>query len=99
MSYCFAAEPVEASAIDTFYAVFEQYGLKRGVVFPTYGLAEHTVYVCRLVDAHAGNRVTAVVAMLVIAIVMGHTSWGHRVSSGSIWSGVDMEWSGVGGSG
>lgn len=41
-----AAEPVDRSSIDTFYAVFEPYGLKRGVVYPTYGLAEHTVYVC-----------------------------------------------------
>eukprot|EP01035_Chromulina_nebulosa_P018287 gene18287-23967_t len=40
-----AAEPVEASAIDNFYAVFGKYGLKE-VIFPTYGLAEHTVYVC-----------------------------------------------------
>ena len=28
------------------YAVFEEYGLQRGVIFPTYGLAEHCVYVC-----------------------------------------------------
>jgi acyl-CoA synthetase (AMP-forming)/AMP-acid ligase II/acyl carrier protein len=41
-----AAEPVEASAIDTFYAVFEAYKLPKNVIFPTYGLAEHTVYVC-----------------------------------------------------
>eukprot|EP01034_Spumella_vulgaris_P026888 gene26888-33537_t len=41
-----AAEPVEATSIEAFYAVFEQFGLKRGVIFPTYGLAEHTVYVC-----------------------------------------------------
>jgi len=39
-----AAEPIDAATIDLFYAVFEPYGLKR-VVFPTYGLAEHTVYV------------------------------------------------------
>jgi len=41
-----AAEPVEASAIDTFHAVFSKYGLPQGVIYPTYGLAEHTVYVC-----------------------------------------------------
>jgi acyl-CoA synthetase (AMP-forming)/AMP-acid ligase II len=41
-----AAEPVEASTIDSFYAVFEKYGLRKDVIFPTYGLAEHTVYVC-----------------------------------------------------
>ena len=41
-----AAEPVEAAAMDLFYGVFERYGLRRGVIFPTYGLAEHTVYVC-----------------------------------------------------
>jgi acyl carrier protein len=41
-----------------FYAVFEKYGLPRGVIFPTYGLAEHTVYVCSngeqvlIVDKH-----------------------------------------------
>jgi acyl-CoA synthetase (AMP-forming)/AMP-acid ligase II len=41
-----AAEPVEASTVDSFYAVFGKYGLRHGVIFPTYGLAEHTVYVC-----------------------------------------------------
>ncbi|CAM9492519.1 unnamed protein product [Scytosiphon promiscuus] len=41
-----AAEPVDTASIDRFYAVFEAHGLKRGVIFPTYGLAEHTVYVC-----------------------------------------------------
>ena len=37
---------MEAAAIDTFHAVFSKFGLKKGVIFPTYGLAEHTVYVC-----------------------------------------------------
>ena len=32
--------------MDLFYAVFCPFGLKRGVLFATYGLAEHTVYVC-----------------------------------------------------
>eukprot|EP00904_Undaria_pinnatifida_P011866 jgi/Undpi1/780/HiC_scaffold_10.g04244.m1 len=41
-----AAEPVDTASMDRFYAVFEAHGLKRGVIFPTYGLAEHTVYVC-----------------------------------------------------
>ena len=50
---------MEAAAIDLFYGVFEQHGLRRGVIFPTYGLAEHTVYVCSngrqrlVVDKHA----------------------------------------------
>lgn len=41
-----AAEPVESTSIESFYAVFCEFGLKRGVICPTYGLAEHTVYVC-----------------------------------------------------
>lgn len=41
-----AAEPVDDVAIGNFYAVFAKYGLARGVVVPTYGLAEHTVFVC-----------------------------------------------------
>ena len=41
-----AAEPVEAAAVDLFHAVFEPFGLPKGVVYPTYGLAEHVVYVC-----------------------------------------------------
>jgi len=41
-----AAEPVDASAIQDFYAVFGPYGLRPGVVVPTYGLAEHCVFVC-----------------------------------------------------
>ena len=40
-----AAEPVEAASIDLFYAVFGKYGLSR-CIYPTYGLAEHCVYVC-----------------------------------------------------
>ena len=54
-----AAEPVEAASVDLFHAVFEPFGLPRGVVYPTYGLAEHTVYVCSngqqrlVVDKHA----------------------------------------------
>ncbi|KAF0756255.1 hypothetical protein AaE_004711 [Aphanomyces astaci] len=40
------AEPIDGDAIDAFYRAFEPYGLCRGVIRPTYGLAEHTVYVC-----------------------------------------------------
>ncbi|OQR91630.1 fatty-acid-CoA ligase [Achlya hypogyna] len=40
------AEPIDAGAIDAFYAALAPYGLRAGVVRPTYGLAEHTVYVC-----------------------------------------------------
>ena len=41
-----AAEPVDAVAIENFYSVFGSHGLPRDVVVPTYGLAEHTVFVC-----------------------------------------------------
>lgn len=41
-----AAEPISGSDLDAFTATFEPLGLPRGVVFPTYGLAEHTVFVC-----------------------------------------------------
>lgn len=41
-----AAEPVDQSAIANFYDTFRPYGLPSGVVVPTYGLAEHTVFVC-----------------------------------------------------
>ena len=41
-----AAEPVDVDAIETFYESFVPFGLPRGVIFPTYGLAEHTVFVC-----------------------------------------------------
>lgn len=41
-----AAEPVDSVAIDLFYKTFEQYLLPRNVVYPTYGLAEHCVFVC-----------------------------------------------------
>ena len=41
-----AAEPVDQVAIANFYETFRPYGLPSGVVVPTYGLAEHTVFVC-----------------------------------------------------
>jgi acyl-CoA synthetase (AMP-forming)/AMP-acid ligase II len=37
---------VDFSAIMEFYSTFGQYGLPGDVVVPTYGLAEHTVFVC-----------------------------------------------------
>lgn len=40
-----AAEPVDEESMESFYKVFAPHGLKR-VIFPTYGLAEHTVFVC-----------------------------------------------------
>eukprot|EP00563_Minutocellus_polymorphus_P004895 CAMPEP_0181045032 /NCGR_PEP_ID=MMETSP1070-20121207/13587_1 /TAXON_ID=265543 /ORGANISM="Minutocellus polymorphus, Strain NH13" /LENGTH=834 /DNA_ID=CAMNT_0023123525 /DNA_START=136 /DNA_END=2636 /DNA_ORIENTATION=- len=40
------AEPVTADSIDTFINTFGPLGLNRQVMFPTYGLAEHTVFVC-----------------------------------------------------
>ena len=41
-----AAEPVDADAIADFYGTFRPFGLPDHVVIPTYGLAEHTVFVC-----------------------------------------------------
>ena len=41
-----AAEPVDQAAIANFYETFRPFGLSSGVVVPTYGLAEHTVFVC-----------------------------------------------------
>ena len=41
-----AAEPVDPDAIIDFYDTFTPFKLPKGVVFPTYGLAEHTVFVC-----------------------------------------------------
>jgi acyl carrier protein len=41
-----AAEPVDAAALDAFYSALKPFGLKPNVIFPTYGLAEHTVFVC-----------------------------------------------------
>jgi acyl-CoA synthetase (AMP-forming)/AMP-acid ligase II len=41
-----AAEPVDYNAIMDFYNTFKSFGLSNSVVVPTYGLAEHTVFVC-----------------------------------------------------
>lgn len=41
-----AAEPVDGSVVINFHEMFSQYGLKPDVLKPTYGLAEHTVFVC-----------------------------------------------------
>jgi len=40
-----AAEPVDEESIETFYKKFGPFGFGN-VIFPTYGLAEHTVFVC-----------------------------------------------------
>lgn len=51
-----AAEPVDGPSLDAFITAFRPHGLQcpsstaeqqgSGVIFPTYGLAEHTVFVC-----------------------------------------------------
>eukprot|EP01035_Chromulina_nebulosa_P024092 gene24092-31302_t len=38
-------KPVEAATMEAFVAVFGKFGLPNHVIFPTYGLAEHTVFV------------------------------------------------------
>ena len=40
-----AAEPVDPIAVANFYAIYGPLGLPNSVVVPTYGLAEHTVFV------------------------------------------------------
>ncbi|KAL7545201.1 hypothetical protein ACHAWF_008552 [Thalassiosira exigua] len=40
------AEPVTEKSIAAFEKAFAPFGLKEGVIYPTYGLAEHTVFVC-----------------------------------------------------
>ena len=40
-----AAEPVDEDSMETFYNSFCAFGFPR-VIYPTYGLAEHTVFVC-----------------------------------------------------
>lgn len=41
-----AAEPVDEESIDAFVKTFGPFGFGEDVIFPTYGLAEHTVFVC-----------------------------------------------------
>jgi len=41
-----AAEPVDEDSIDSFVKAFGPNGFGKNVIFPTYGLAEHTVFVC-----------------------------------------------------
>ena len=41
-----AAEPVTVESMDAFYKATKSFGFPDHVIFPTYGLAEHTVFVC-----------------------------------------------------
>jgi len=41
-----AAEPVTEESIEAFHKMFRPFGLADDVMKPTYGLAEHTVFVC-----------------------------------------------------
>ena len=41
------AEPIRASDVDAFCSAFAAHGLRADAVVATYGLAEHTVFVCR----------------------------------------------------
>ncbi len=41
------AEPIRASDVDAFCSAFASHGLRMDAVVATYGLAEHTVFVCR----------------------------------------------------
>ena len=40
------AEPVTEKSIEAFHNAFSRFGFPDDVIFPTYGLAEHTVFVC-----------------------------------------------------
>ncbi|KAL3794320.1 hypothetical protein ACHAW5_009880 [Stephanodiscus triporus] len=40
------AEPVTEVSMEAFRRAFSPFGLPDGVIYPTYGLAEHTVFVC-----------------------------------------------------
>lgn len=40
------AEPVTEKSMGAFSKAFAPFGLQEGVIYPTYGLAEHTVFVC-----------------------------------------------------
>lgn len=64
------AEPVTEKSMEAFYSAFSRFGFPSGVIFPTYGLAEHTVFVCsggkgkltvRKKDLEEENKVVAVV--------------------------------------
>ncbi len=41
-----AAEPVTVESMEAFYQATHPFGFPDNVIFPTYGLAEHTVFVC-----------------------------------------------------
>lgn len=41
-----AAEPVDCYALQQFRLFFSKYNLSPSIIYPTYGLAEHTVFVC-----------------------------------------------------
>lgn len=41
-----AAEPVDENSMEKFCQTFAPYGFRSEVLYPTYGLAEHTVFVC-----------------------------------------------------
>jgi len=41
-----AAEPVDQDSMDSFHKTFGPFGYNPKAMFPTYGLAEHTVFVC-----------------------------------------------------
>lgn len=47
-----AAEPVDMNALLAFYEDFTPCGLTPGVIVPTFGLAEHCVYVCSCEPRH-----------------------------------------------
>ena len=40
------AEPVTEKSMQSFEKAFSPFGLPEGVIYPSYGLAEHTVFVC-----------------------------------------------------
>eukprot|EP00565_Helicotheca_tamesis_P007427 CAMPEP_0185725862 /NCGR_PEP_ID=MMETSP1171-20130828/2004_1 /TAXON_ID=374046 /ORGANISM="Helicotheca tamensis, Strain CCMP826" /LENGTH=777 /DNA_ID=CAMNT_0028394083 /DNA_START=30 /DNA_END=2363 /DNA_ORIENTATION=- len=41
-----AAEPVTVDSVESFSDAFCPFGMNKHVIYPTYGLAEHTVFVC-----------------------------------------------------
>lgn len=85
------AEPVRSETVARFQAVYTQYGLRHGALYPCYGLAEATLFVSGSVAGQSATTLRVDSERLSAGVVLPTTAEGTTlVSSGQLWGGTQL---------